>query len=132
MKQAKRLSSISVTLTSILFFASCQTRGFNTSTRTATEVAKPAVAKNHGGPFNFGIAFSPVDQAIADDFWTSWNKPGTYSKRSLEAAKRTQGRFTVSEAFDFQAIDYPNAAQEVGTLMQTYVGTLKEWLKLAL
>lgn len=81
-----------------------------------------AQTKNFGGPYNFGIEFSPVDRAVAERFWTAYDN----SENLINTVK--PGDYVRNEYTPIKA-SHPYA-KVVSQAVQQYIHDLPGWAKL--
>jgi len=89
-----------------------------------------SITKNHGGPLNFGISFSAVNEQISKDFWTAHENPSGYSKRILGESKKGSGDFMLGESMILGGIKHPKLAQEVESILKVYLSATASWYRL--
>lgn len=121
----------------LLFFAfssffllqtSCKKRNFENSSSVAESTQNQ---KHYGGPFNFGITFSKVDEVIANDFWNGRKNENSFSSRILKTAKIGVWDGEPSENLSFSQIVHPTAAKDIDKIVREYFKHVNKWLQLA-
>lgn len=115
----------------------CKKRAFHEE-NTKSSLQNAASRKAHGGAFNFQIAFAPVDEATASDFWLGNDNAKSYSHDVASHAKKTGpfNDFAASQLYVFgektvAELIHPSAAQEIDSLVRNYFRATNRWLKLA-